>query len=177
MKIYIKSTTKAREPVISELKSYLKGPADLAAQLLIDRVTKEDISDDRLAEAVNSLDLSISVCDIVSDKLGVCPKVYSPSGSSVEIVNLPGTSYTRINSSDTDINSYANDWVAEFTQFCKKNYKSTIISKRKLTLAPNEYIDKVFQYITNNVYEVTDENKLRKAIREVITPTYRRNNR
>ena len=61
MKIYIKSTTEAGNAVISELKSYLKGPADLAAQLLIDRVTKEDISDNRLAEAVNSLDLSISV--------------------------------------------------------------------------------------------------------------------
>lgn len=175
MKIYIKSTTKAGEPVISELKSYLKGPADLAAQLLIDRVTKEGISDDRLAEVVNSLDLSISVCDNVSDKLGVCPKVYSPSGSSVEIINLPGTAYTRINSSDTDINSYANDWVGEFTQFCKKNYKSTITNKGKLT--PNEYINKMFQYIINNVYEVTDENKLRNAIREVIMPTYRRNNK
>ena len=175
MKIYIKSTTKAGEPVISELKSYLKGPADLAAQLLIDRVTKEGISDDRLAEVGNSLDLSISVCDNVSDKLGVCPKVYSSSGSSVEIINLPGTVYTKINSSDTDINSYANDWVGEFTQFCKKNYKSTITNKGKLT--PNEYIDKMFQYIVNNVYEVTDENKLRKVIREVITPTYRRNNK
>lgn len=173
MKIYIKSTTRAGEPVISELKSYLKGPADLAAQLLIDRVTKEDISDDRLAEVVNSLDLSISVCDIISDKLGVCPKVYSPSGSSIEIINLPGTSYTEINSSDTDINSYANDWVGEFTQFCKKNYKSTITNKG----TPNEYINKMLQYIINNVYEVTDENKLRNAIRKVIAPTYRRNNK
>jgi hypothetical protein len=171
MKIYIKSTTEAGNTVISELKSYLKGPADLGAKLLINRVTKEDISDKDLANAVNFIDIALQVADKISDKLGVTPEIYSPFDNKIEIINLPGTAYTSIDS--TDIDSYADNWVAIFLKFFKRNYKATISTEGILT--PNQYIDKMLSYVSNNVYAIDDEDKLRKAISGIITPTYRRN--